>query len=245
MSRRRHCLAMLTCVGALVSACRPSEPRIPLEAFTTSEGYRTRFAAAEAPLSEGGKWVTGKAGAVDWADVVTAPGFAHGSQTGAHTYDDATALLTGTWTADQMAQAAVRCANPRDDAYEEVELRLRSSLAPHVATGYEFNFRCSRTAKAYAEIVRWNGPIGKFTYLTRGQGAKYGVATGDRIAATAVGDVLTAYINGVPVLQASDRTFLSGSPGIGFFLEGAPGAAADYGVTSFMAANAPAGTRPP
>ena len=224
--------------GIIAASCGPSEPSISLDAFKTGRSSTTRFAVAEHPISEGGKWVTGKATALDWADVVTEPGLAHGSQSGAHGYDDATALLTGEWTADQMAQATVRCTNSRDDVYEEVELRLRSALAPHVGTGYEINFRCLKTAKAYAEIVRWNGPLGKFTYLTRGQGSKYGVASGDTVSATAVGDVLTAYINGVPMLQTTDRTFATGNPGIGFFLDGAA-LVTDYGFTSFTAANAP------
>jgi hypothetical protein len=228
----------MSLASVILTRCGPSEPPVPLEAFRAGRGYTTRFAAAEQPISENGKWVSGKATGLVWADVVTEPGLAYGSQNGAQGYDDSTALLTGTWTADQMAQATVRCSNPRDDAYEEVELRLRSALAPHALTGYEINFRCSKTAKAYSEIVRWDGPLGKFTYLTRGQGSKYGVATGDTVAATAVGDVLTAYVNGVPVLQATDRTFATGNPGLGFFLQGAD-AAREYGFTSFTAANAP------
>jgi hypothetical protein len=229
----------MTLAGVILTSCGPSEPPIPLEAFKGGPSYTTRFAAAENPISENGRWASGKTIGLDWADVVTESGFAHGSQSGPHGYDDSTALLTGTWSADQMAQATVRCANPRDDAYEEVELRLRSALAPHALTGYEINFRCSKTSKAYSEIVRWDGPLGKFTYLTRGQGSKYGVATGDTVAATAVGDVLTAYVNGVPMLQAIDRTFASGNPGLGFFLGGATGVAREYGFTSFTASNTP------
>ncbi len=225
-------------LGVVLVGCGPSEPSIALQAFAAGRGYTTGFAVAENPLSDGGTWLNGKAAGLDWADVATAPGLAHGTQNGARGYDDSTALLTGTWTPDQMARATVRCANPRDDVYEEVALRLRSSLAAHVAIGYEFDFRCTKSGAAYAEIVRWNGPLGKFTYLTRGKGSKYGVASGDTIAATAVGEVLTAYINGVPMLQARDQTFLSGNPGIGFFLQGA-GAPGNYGLTAFSAANAP------
>jgi hypothetical protein len=192
---------------------------------------------------DGGRPAIDRVAAADWADVVTEPGLVHGSQTGARGYDDSTALLAGTWTADQMAQATVRCAAPREDVYQEVELRLRSAFAAHVASGYEINFRCAKTSKSYAEIVRWNGALGKFTYLARGQGAKFGVTTGDVVSATAVGDVLTAYINGRPILQASDSTFRSGNPGVGFFLEGAADVRS-YGFTTFTAANAP-GQREP
>jgi hypothetical protein len=49
--------------------------------------------------------------------------------------------------------------NQKEDGNEEVELRLRSSLSAHKATGYEIDFRCSKADKACSEIVRWNGPL--------------------------------------------------------------------------------------
>ena len=122
-----------------------------------------------------------------------------------------------------------------DDIYEEVELRLRSSLSAHKATGYEILFRCSKTDKAYTQIVRWNGPLGDFTYLDAAGGSKFGVANGDVVKATIVGKVITAYINGVKVLQATDDTYPGGSPGMGFYLEGAGGVNEDYGFTRFTA----------
>ena len=125
--------------------------------------------------------------------------------------------------------------NQNDNIYEEVELRLRSSLSAHIATGYEILFRCSKSQNAYAEIVRWNGPLGSFTYLDRHKGAQYGVATGDVVKATIAGNVITAYINGVQVAQATDSTYPTGHPGMGFFLQGTTGVNRDYGFTSFTA----------
>ena len=72
-----------------------------------------------------------------------------------------------------MAEATVHSVNQNDNIYEEVELRLRSSLSPHRSTGYEITFRCSKTANAYAQIVRWDGPLGKFTYLNSHWGPQY------------------------------------------------------------------------
>jgi hypothetical protein len=69
-------------------------------------------------------------------------------------------------------------------------------------------------------------------------GTPYGVADGDIVKATIVGNVITAYINGVQVLQATDGTYASGSPGIGFYLRGVPGVNRDYGFTSFTASDA-------
>ena len=197
--------------------------------------YTTRFPRAENPISEGGAWISARAATLDFADVRTEPGFAYGDESGKIKYDDATAVLAGNWGPNQTAEATVRTVNQSETVWEEVELRLRSAFAPHKATGYEINFRCLKTRNAYCEIVRWDGPLGKFTYLKHADGAQYGVANGDVIKATIVGNVITAYVNGVQKIQATDNTFTDGAPGIGFYLEGATGVNRDYGFTSFTA----------
>jgi hypothetical protein len=206
----------------------------------TPRTYTTHFPRAESPLSEGGKWTNGQKDGLDWADVRTTPGLAFGTEYGGRRpapqkYDDSTALLAGAWGPDQTAQATVHAVNQNDQIYEEVELRLRSAFSAHKGTGYEILFRSSKTAKAYCEIVRWNGPLGSFTYLDRAKGSQCGVANGDVVKATMVGNAITAYINGVQVLQATDDTFKSGDPGMGFYIDGATGVNAEYGFTSFMA----------
>jgi len=199
--------------------------------------YTTNFSLTENPISENGNWENGKSVGLDWADAATVPGRAFGLEPGTNGYDDTAALLTGNWGPDQTAQATVYSVNQNDSIYEEVELRLRSSLSAHIATGYEILFRCSKSKDAYAEIVRWNGPLGSFTYLDRHNGAQYGVATGDVVKATIAGNVITAYINGVQVAQATDSTYPNGHPGIGFFLQGTTGVNHDYGFTSFTASD--------
>ncbi len=205
----------------------------------THRTYTTNFPLAENPISEGGNWENGKTVGIDWADVRTARGCVFGLESGSTGYDDATALLTGSWKPDQTAQATVYSEHPNDNIYEEVELRLRSSLSPHWASGYEILFRCSKSKNAYSDIVRWNGPLGSFTYLVHLEGAQYGVATGDVVKATIVGNVITSYINGVQVAQTVDNSFANGSPGIGFFLTGGAGVNRDYGFTSFTASDGP------
>jgi hypothetical protein len=203
----------------------------------TIKTYSTKFEHTENPLSESGKWSNGKATGLDWADVAIVSGVAFGTESGRDGYDDSTALLTGTWLPNQMAEATVHSVNQNDRIYEEVELRLRSSMSPHNSTGYEINFRCSRGAGAYSEIVRWDGPLGKFTYLATQWGRQFRVGEGDVVKATVVGDVITAYVNGAQVLEATDATYSSGNPGIGFFLQGASGVNRDYGFTSFTASD--------
>ena len=186
---------------------------------------------------------------LDWTSIKAVGGFVYGTESGTgkgdKSYDDSTALLAGYWGPDQTVEARVHSANPRDDVFEEVELRLRSSMSAHTSTGYEVLFRCLRTPKAYASIVRWDGSVGKFTYLAQEFGLQCGVGDGDLIKAAIVGNVITGYINGVQVLRATDSTFPSGSPGIGFWMKRHSGIRAwfanrasnntDYGFTSVAA----------
>ena len=227
------CLAAILALlaGGVVWLRGKNQPRqvvLPIEpALVVPSGqhnsYTTSFPATEQPLSEKGKWITGKAAGLDWADVKTGVGLAYGTESGKgkgdKAFDDSTALLTGIWGADQTVEAEVLSLHPSDDDFEEVELRLRSTLSSHNATGYEVLFRCSKTANAYASVVRWDGRLGKFTYLSQKKGPEFGVADGDIVKATAVGSVITGYINGVEVIRATDSTYTDGSPGMGFWFK--------------------------
>jgi hypothetical protein len=204
--------------------------------------YTTNFSRAENPISEGGQWLNGQSDGLDWTNVRTSPGFAFGTEIGGNRpkpqkYDDSTAILKGSWGPNQTAQATVRSVNPNQDGkvWEEVELRLRSSLSPHNCTGYEIMFRCSKIPKAYCSIARWEGPLGEFTMLKEAFGSQYGVKDGDVVKASMVGTILTVYINGKQIIQLSDDKFANGNPGIGYYLDGAMGVMEDYGFSSFMA----------
>jgi hypothetical protein len=207
----------------------------------TAKSYSTKFPNAEDPISEGGKWISGKKAGLDWADVQVTPGFAFGTEIGGNRpapekYDDSTALLTGTWGPNQTVEARVHRINKdKDNIYEEVELRLRSSLSPHNCTGYEVMFRCSKSPKAYCSIARWDGILGAFMMLKQAHGSQYGVADGDVVKASIKGEVITVWLNGVQILQTRDYLFKSGNPGIGFYLEGATGVNKQYGFSSFKA----------
>jgi hypothetical protein len=196
--------------------------------------YTTVFSATENPISENGNWVNGHTLGVDWKDVRTMPGLAMGTQSGAVGYDDSTALLTGTWGANQMVQATVHTVNQQSGSvYEEVEIRLRSAISPNRITGYEINFRCSHNGQYYT-VVRWNGPINDFTTLMSGGGP--GLSDGDVVKATVVGSGISVYINGVLLSTVSDGTYTTGNPGMGFFMQGgSSNLDGDFGFTSFMA----------
>ena len=57
-------------------------------------------------------------------------------------YDDPTAVLTGPWGRNQYAKGRVFSRNQTEEYFQEVELRLRSTIAPHVARAT----RCSSGA---------------------------------------------------------------------------------------------------
>ena len=147
---------------------------------TWAADYTTRFPLTEAPISENGRWISGKKAGLDWSDVVTTGNLAHGTQTGFNGYDDSVALLTGTWGATQTVTGTVRSDHPvSGNVFEEVELFVRARITPHLMRGYEINFRAIGSPQSYCEVVRWNGRLGDFTYLGKRSGAQCGVKTGD------------------------------------------------------------------
>ncbi len=220
----------------------------------SARAYATDFGQDETPISEGGRWLNGRKEGLDWADVATEHGVAHGGAVrmavaerraeqgigGAldadaapeGDYDDPTAILDGVWGRNQHAKATVFSRNQTEEYFQEVELRLRSSMSAHRCTGYEVFWRCLKTENAYAEIVRWNGKVGEFTSLARQQGARFGVSDGDVVEATIVGNVIRSFINGVEVLSATDDAFDSGNPGIGFNF-GCGDTYVDHGFTHY------------
>jgi hypothetical protein len=182
--------------------------------------YTTSFPLGQNPISESGRWINGKTVGLDWANVATTPGVAYGTETGFGGYDDSTALLTGTWGPNQIASARVHIGTRAvAGVSKEVEIRLRSSLSAHSCTGYEINFSLNAGAGAYTQIVRWNGPLGDFTFIDSRGGSQYQINEGDEVKAVISGNVITSYIRGQQVLQVTDNTFSSGSPGMGFYLQ--------------------------
>jgi len=199
--------------------------------------YHSNFPGTENPISENGSWINGGTAGLDWGNVLTTPGKVFGDQTpGSPPYKDPTAILTGSWEADQTAEGTVYSIDPNANYYQEVEIRLRASISAHRITGYEIFSRCLKTKEAYISIVRWNGPLGDFTELTHLDGSQYGVKTGDVLKATIIGNVITGYINGVKVTQATDNTYTTGNPGVGFNY-GVGNTNADFGFTSFSASS--------
>jgi len=200
-----------------------------------SNSYTTSFPLTETPISEGGRWLNGKADGIDWMNIRTASGVAYGTRTNEPgDAIDPTAILAGTWGWNQTAEAVLVVNSV--SASKEVELRLNSSLSAHVCSGYEVLYEIAGTIS----IVRWNGPLGDFTFLTPAtdiaQALPGGLKSGDVIKATNVNGLITAYLNGNPIAQVFDATFTAGAPGFGLNTYGGVDPTT-YGLSRFTASS--------
>ncbi len=207
-----------------------------------ANSYTTSFAGTENPLSESAAWIDGGTVGLDWTNVRKTPGLVFGTMIGTagapQQYADSTSVLTGTWGPAQTAQATVKVlsASGANGVFEEVELRLHTTIAGHSITGYEINCSVAQNSTGgYNQIVRWNGPLASWTQLN---GASSGCKNGDVLKATIdANGLITVYINGSPVETATDTTFKGGSPGVGFYLQGVSGLNANYGFSTFTASD--------
>ncbi len=208
-------------------------------AGSTKKSYSTNFDGSEHPISEGGAW---SHNGLDWAMIQTGGGIAYGTQTGSNGsgYDDSYATLSG-FAPDQTASAVIQLANISGDKCSyEAELHLRWSDSAHIAKGYEV---VTSYTGSYVQIVRWNGAYADFAYLpTTGIQQYPGLKNGDVFSAKIVGNVITAYVNGSLVAQATDSSpITTGNPGIGFFRRTVPAldcqtvSNSAFGFTSFTA----------
>jgi hypothetical protein len=204
--------------------------------------YQTSFPLKENPISEGGKWIGGRAAGASlfagghiwnggrlFGDVQTTPGFAFGVDEPTK-FGDPTAILSGAWGPTQTVSATVKIVKPpTKNCCREVELRLRTTISQYTITGYEAY--CSvMPERRYCHIARWNGPNGSYWNFETTPTDAY-VVDGDVMKATVTGTnptTITLYKNDRQILQATDTgaagggfgafgPFTSGNPGIGFF----------------------------
>jgi hypothetical protein len=208
-----------------------------------SVAYSTNFSLTENPISEGGKWITGKTTGLDWNNPESNSGKAYASVLSGATgsrYDDSIAHLSTslqTFNANQYAQGTVYLVSGYS-ASHEVELLLRFSIAPHNAHGYEVLWGLT----GYLAVVRWNGALGSYTPLyDPGVGSIPVPKDGDVLRAEISGNTLTVKRNGTTVATvdinvAGGTVWSSGQPGIGFWpVDGAT--PKNLGWKSFQAGN--------
>ena len=198
---------------------------------TTTISYSTDFNGNEKPLSEGGAWSNN---GIDWTPVAVANGYAFGTQpSGSPAFDDSISVLSG-FPPNQSASAVIHVDGTLNGGTHEVEILLHFSISPHDAHGYECNLSFGPNS-SYTEIVRWNGPLGSYDYVSRSNS----VAPHENsvFTATIVGNTITVTLDGT-VINTVDITSIGGSvwstgnPGVGFWhADNAP----HYAFTSFSA----------
>lgn len=212
----------------------------------------TSFPATENPLSQSGAWLNGATNGTSWNNCQTmAGGLATGTGISAGPpYSDNTCVLNQTWGWQQSAQATIVINNGSDAAtQQEVELRLNTTITAGNITGYEFDCNI-RTSQSYCIIVKWNGLVNNFCYISGGSTCQspttnaYTPHNGDVITANNDGaGNLTLKINGTLISSVTDTSYQAGSPGMGFWQEGGTTSLfADFGLTNFSASGALAPT---
>jgi hypothetical protein len=198
--------------------------------------YSTNFDGTESPISENSAW---HHDGLDWTVAETAGGIARGTQalgvqrSGPTQYNDSYAYLSG-FPPNQTASGVVHLGTIDGSCTHEVEILLHWSDSAHDAHGYECNVAFDGS---YAQIVRWEGAVGSYTYLNSGS-VPGGVQDGDTVSASIVNNEITLSVNGVVRASATDSTFTTGNPGIGFW-RGSTGCGTlgDYGFTSYTASS--------
>ena len=247
----KHTLLILT-VGLFTSTLGRAQTPCPPPQFGVEGGssvttpcpsasgnsYSTSFDTTENPLSEGGRWITGKAVGLDWNNPLTESGVVHASvRSGAsgNRYDDSIAHVSNSFVdfkPDQHAQATVYRAPgyAPTGSKHEVELLLRFEITAHNARGYEVLWGWDGDFA----IVRWNGPLGNYTTLYSTFLEQ--LVDGDVVRAEISGSVIKVYKNGALKAAPTDTTFADGQPGVGFWPVDSS-TPANYGWKDFAAGN--------
>jgi hypothetical protein len=202
--------------------------------------YSTDFPLMENPISEGGHWTHL---GTPWSVIATGGGVAYGTQPGDGAYTDSYAHLSG-FPPNQSVTATIHLdAGLSPGGTREVEIHLRWADSASNARGYECNLAYNG---AYAEVVRWNGPLGDYTYVSaQGSGGPGAVHDGDVFKAEIVGTVVTTWLNGqklqhVDVSSIGGTVWTDGNPGMGFWRgSGASATPGDYGFSSYRATSLP------
>lgn len=216
-----------------------------------TNSYYTNFPATENPISQGGVWLNGGTNGVDWTNIRTTTNFAFGTMTGSEPCsspppsppangckDSKATYSPGTWAHQQKAHGKVHVTSTPSGGSYEIELFLLSAISANVASGYEAN--CSTNPSTpYVQLVRWNGGLGDFTYIT-GSGTATSCADGDEFdfVVDSSGN-FTIKKNGATFFTGTDTAFTTGNPGIATFTQGS-NLSANFGFSNWYATDGPA-----
>jgi hypothetical protein len=193
--------------------------------------YTTNFPLTEAPISEQGAWTHLD---TNNAFIDTAGGIAFGTQKGTGAYDDSYAHLSG-FPPNQSVSAVIHLNRSAiTGSTHEVEIILRMNDSPSWHTGYECNLAFDGS---YTQIVRLNQGASNWMYLSNVAGIAPN--DGDVFSAQIVGSTITVYLNGKQINTATDATYPTGNPAMGFWRGNPSTLQSDYGFSSFSARSIP------
>lgn len=215
-------------------------PTAQVQTFTTT------FAATENPISESSAW---QRLCPFFSSCQTAGGRVYGNQpqfvivAPVALYEDAYAHLSGTWPANQRAEAIID--KQTTGGFEEYELHLLGTDGSDFVKCYEIYIHQSG---AYFPITMWKGdPLSSAATASyfdtiADAGVVAAPQDGDLLWAQIVGNIVTAGINSstyltVDVTTGGRTRIPSGNPGIGFDAggSGAETPTTNYGFKSFFA----------
>lgn len=173
------------------------------------------FDATENPL--GAPWINGDVVGLDWQNMQSSGGNAHGIAASPTGYDDNIAALTG-FNSNHYIEATVYKAGGYSPAItHEIELHVRCLIAENSITSYELLIP---NASAGWQVVRWDGPVGTFytgITPTAHNGGPVSIVNGDVIRYEVNGSDFSVKRNGVLIWTFTDATYSGGGPGVAAF----------------------------
>lgn len=194
----------------------------------------------ENPLNENGAVVqTGLTGTY-WTAPRKANGWAFSGQDGCGCrYDDSIALFQSSATNYRLT-ATVHLSGTRNSSTSthEIELIARGNYTAGNQRLYEANIGYSGSNGFYAQIVRMDGGFGSFTEIGNLVNYVPTVKEGDKFVMEVVGSSIKTYLNGLLLQQATDTSYATGKPGIGFFWRGTE-RADDFGISDLTVEELP------
>lgn len=222
--------------------------------------YRTVFASAESPISEGGRWLNANVNGGGWTPMVTTAGRAFGTQTGSKPpYDDSLCLLQPTpgtiWSANQdlIARVFLTSRAGWSGGFHEVELHLRGNIVGTQIQTYEVVFSMN-AGTTYCEITQWKGPLGLVSgdiptsfWFLKSNTSFTSPADGSYIRAKVTGNIIQAFTSpdgitwtecitqhDITSTDLSGNTVIplyNGLPGYGHWKNDTADVAATYGIS--------------
>lgn len=170
-----------------------------------------------------GNWLLGGTNGLDWTDPTTSLNTGYGTQsTVSPVDDDSVGLNIAAFPPNQYQRATIYKDPTLTGNTYEVELFFRGAMSANSITGYEVNLSYDGS---YSEIVRWNGGLNQFTYVSQRFGVPTPV-TGDVLEAQIVGTFMTVWlthngskqmINDIDVTVIGGTVYTTGKVGVAFW----------------------------